>query len=114
MQIKRRNRLGILFSLLLIAGAVPFTQPLSHALEVAQENSDQTRATKTKAPRTANPSTEVTSTDSHIACKRGCEEKYSSCVAAKEAKGWSSSSAVAICAPIASASTTGSGPAAGR
>ena len=97
MQIKRRNKLGILFSLLLIVGAAPFTQPRSHALEMVQENSDQTRATKTKAPRTANPSTEVTSTDRHIACKRGCEEKYSSCVAAKEAKGWSDDRAEKTC-----------------
>jgi hypothetical protein len=97
MQIKRRNKLGILFSLLLIVGAAPFTQSRSNALEAAQENSGQTRATRTKAPRTANPSTEVTSTDRHIACKRGCEEKYSGCVAAKEAKGWSDDRAEKTC-----------------
>src|ERR1043165_2922632 len=97
MQIKRLNRLGILFSLLLIMGAAPFTQPLPHALEAVQENSDQTRATKTKAPGIVNPPRGVTSTDSHIACKRGCEEKYSSCVAAKEAKGWSDDRAEKTC-----------------
>ena len=80
MQIKRRNTLGILFSLLLIVGAAAsFTAPRSHALEAVQDNS------------------KVTSTDRHTACKRGCEEKYSSCVAAKKAKGWSDDRAEKTC-----------------
>jgi hypothetical protein len=70
MQIKRRRTLGILFSLTLMVGAASFTAPRSHALATAQDNS------------------KVTSTNRHTACKRGCEEKYSSCVAAKKAKGW--------------------------
>ena len=80
MQIKRRNTLGILFSLLLIVGAAAsFTAPRSHALEAAQDNS------------------KVTSTNRHTACKRRCEEKYSSCVAAKKAKGLSDDRAEKIC-----------------
>ena len=98
MQIKRRKTLGILFSLTLIVGAAAsFTAPRSHALEAAQDNSNQSRATKAKAPRTERPSTEVTSTDRHTACKRGCEDKYSSCVAAKKAKGWSDDRAEKTC-----------------
>ena len=80
MQIKRRNTLGILFSLLLIVGAAAsFTPPRSHALEAAQDNS------------------KVTSTNRHTACKRRCEEKYSSCLAAKKAKGWSDDRAEKTC-----------------
>jgi hypothetical protein len=80
MQIKRRNTLGILFSLLLIVGAAAsFTAPRSYALEAAQDNS------------------KVTSTNRHTACKRRCEEKYSSCVAAKTAKGWSDDRAEKTC-----------------
>jgi hypothetical protein len=80
MQIKRRNTLGILFSLLLIVGAAAsFTAPRSHALEAAQNNS------------------EVTSTNHHTACKRGCEDKYSVCVAARKAKGWSNDRAEKTC-----------------
>jgi len=80
MQIKRRNTLGILFSLLLIvSAAASFTAPRSHALEAAQHNS------------------KVTSTDRHTACKRSCEEKYSGCVAAKKAKGWSDDRAEKTC-----------------
>lgn len=98
MQIKRRRTLGILFSLLLIVGAAAsFTAPRSHALEAAQDNSNQSRATKARAPRTERQSTEVTSADRHIACKRSCEEKYYSCVAAKEAKGWSDDRAEKTC-----------------
>ncbi len=78
--IKRRNTLGILFSLLLMASAAAsFTVPRSHALEAAQHNG------------------KVTSTNRKTACKRGCEEKYSSCVAAKTAKGWSDDRAEKIC-----------------
>jgi hypothetical protein len=80
MQIKRRNTLGILFSLLLIVGAAAsFTAPRSHALEAAQDHS------------------KVTSTNRHTACKRRCEEKYSSCVAAKKAIGWSDDRAEKTC-----------------
>ena len=80
MQIKRRNTLGILFSLLLIVGAAAsFTAPRSHALEAAQDNR------------------KVTSTNRHTACKRGCEEKYSSCLAAKKAKGWDDDRAEKTC-----------------
>ena len=80
MQIKRRNTPGILFSLLLIVGAAAsFTAPRSHALEAAQDNS------------------KVTSTNRHTACERRCEEKYSSCVAAKKAKGWSDDRAEKTC-----------------
>ena len=79
--IKRRNTLGILCSLLLIvsAAATSFTAPRSHALEAAQHNSA------------------VTSTDRHTACERACEEKYSACVAAKKAKGWSDDRAEKTC-----------------
>ena len=80
MQNKRRNMLGILFSLLLIVGsAASYAVPRSHALEVAQDNS------------------RVTSTNRHTACKRGCEEKYSSCLAAKKAKGWDDDRAEKMC-----------------
>ena len=80
MQIKRRKTLGILFSLTLIVGAAAsFTAPRSHALEAAQQNS------------------RVTSTNRHTACKRGCEEKYSSCLAAKKAKGWDDDRAEKTC-----------------
>jgi hypothetical protein len=80
MQIKRRNTLGILFSLMLIGGAAAaFTAPRSHALEAAQDNS------------------KVTSTNRHTACKRRCEEKYSSCLAAKKAKGWDDDRAEKTC-----------------
>ena len=98
MQIRRRRTLGILLSLLLVAGvAASFTAPRSHALGAAQDNSNQSRAAKTKALRTERQSTGVTSADRHIACKRSCEEKYDSCVAAKEAKGWSDDRAVKTC-----------------
>ncbi len=80
MQIKRRKTLGILCSLLLIVGAAAsFTAPRSHALEAAQDNS------------------KVTSTNRHTACKRRCEEKYSSCLAAKKAKGWDDDRAEKTC-----------------
>jgi hypothetical protein len=80
MQIKKRNTLGILFSLLLIVGAAAsFTAPRSHALEAAQDNS------------------KVTSTNRHTACKRGCEEKYSNCLAARKAKGWDDDRAEKMC-----------------
>ena len=80
MQIKRRNTLGILCSLLLIVGAgASFTAPRSHAVEAAQDNR------------------KVTSTNRHTACKRGCEEKYSSCLAAKKAKGWDDDRAEKTC-----------------
>jgi hypothetical protein len=80
MQIKKRNTLGILFSLLLIVGAAAsFTSPRSHALEAAQDNG------------------KVTSTNRHTACIRGCEEKYSSCLAAKKAKGWDDDRAEKMC-----------------
>ena len=79
--IKRRNTLGIVLSLVLIVGAAAasFTVARSHALEAAQHNST------------------VTSTDRHTACKRACEEKYSACVAAKKAKGWSDDRAEKTC-----------------
>ena len=80
MQIKRRNTLGILFSLLLIVGTgASFMTPPSHALKAAQDNR------------------KVTSTNRHTACKRGCEEKYSSCLAAKKAKGWDDDRAEKTC-----------------
>jgi hypothetical protein len=80
MQIKRRKTLGMLFSLMLIVGAAAsFTAPRSHAVEAAQDNRS------------------VTSTDPHIACKRGCKEKYSSCLAAKKAKGWDDDRAEKTC-----------------
>jgi hypothetical protein len=80
MQIKRRNTLAILFSLMLIVGAAAsFTAPRSHALEAAQDNS------------------KVTSTNRHTACKRRCEDKYSSCLAAKKAKGWDDDRAEKMC-----------------
>ena len=78
--IKRRITLGILFSLLLmVSAAASFTAPRSHALEAAQHNG------------------KVTSTNRQTACKRGCEDKYSSCVAAKKAKGWSDDRAEKTC-----------------
>jgi hypothetical protein len=80
MQIKKRKTLGILFSLLLIVGAAAsFTAPRSHALEAAQDNS------------------KVTSTNRRTACKRRCEDKYSSCLAAKKAKGWDDDRAEKTC-----------------
>jgi hypothetical protein len=83
--IKRRNTLGMLFSLLLIVSAAPsFTAPRSHALQAAQHNS------------------KVTSTNRQTACKRGCEEKYSGCIAAKRAKGWSDDRAEKTCGLAAS------------
>src|SRR5258706_14592463 len=98
MQIKRRNTLGILFLLLLIvSAAASLTATRSHAWDAGQDNSNKSRATKAKAPRTEGPSTEVTSTDRHTACKRRCEEKYSSCVAAKKTKGWSDDRAEKTC-----------------
>jgi hypothetical protein len=98
MHIKRQRTLVILFSLLLTVGAATsFTAPRSHAFAAAQDNSDQSGARKTKAPRNERQSTEVTSADRHIACKRNCEEKYYSCVAAKEAKGWSNDRAEKTC-----------------
>jgi hypothetical protein len=95
MQIKRRNTPGILFSLALIVGAAAFAVPRSHALEAAQDNSHQSQATR--APLTEMQSTEVTSTDRHTACKRGCEDKYSSCLAVRKAKGWSDDRAAKTC-----------------
>ncbi|MDX6577034.1 MAG: hypothetical protein QOE96_2987 [Blastocatellia bacterium] len=98
MHIKRQRALAILFSVLLIVGAATlFTAPRSHALAPAQENTNQSGARKTKAPRKERQTTEVTSADRHIACKRNCEEKYYSCVAAKEAKGWSEDRAEKTC-----------------
>ena len=98
MQIKRRNTLAILFSLTLMVGAAAsLTAPRSHALEAAWDNGNQSGARKTKAPRNERQSTEVTSADRHIACKRNCEEKYYSCVATKEAKGWSDDRAEKTC-----------------
>lgn len=80
MQIKRQKTLGMLFSLMLIVdAAASFTAPRSHALEAAQDNS------------------KVTSTNRHTACKRGCEEKYSSCLATKKAKGWDDDRAEKTC-----------------
>jgi hypothetical protein len=80
MQITKRKILGILFSLMLIVGTgASFTAPRSHALEATQDNR------------------RVTSTDRHIACKRGCDEKYSSCLAAKKAKGWDDDRAEKTC-----------------
>ena len=78
--IKRRNTLGIFFSLLLMVSAAPtFSAPQSHALEAAQDNR------------------RVTSTNRRTACKQNCEDKYSSCVAAKKAKGWSDDRAERTC-----------------
>ena len=80
MSIKRRNTLAIFFSLTLIVGAAAsITAPRSQALEAAQDNS------------------RVTSTNHHAACKRGCEEKYSSCLANKKAKGWDDDRAEKMC-----------------
>jgi hypothetical protein len=78
--IKRRLTLGILFSsLLMMTTAASFSAPRSHALEAAQNNR------------------KVTSTNRSTACKQGCEDKYSSCVAAKKAKGWSDDRAEKTC-----------------
>ncbi|MCU1265900.1 MAG: hypothetical protein JWM21_2218 [Acidobacteria bacterium] len=98
MQIKRRNTLGLLFSLTLIVGAAAsFTVPRSHAVEAAQDNSIQSRATKTRAPLTESQAREVTSTNRRTACKRGCDDRYSSCLAGKKAKGWSDDRAEKTC-----------------
>jgi hypothetical protein len=98
MKIKRRKTLGILIALTFMVGAAAsFTAPRSHALQAAQDTGNQLRATTATAHRTASQSTEVTSTDRHIACKRACEEKYSTCVAAKKAKGWSDDRAEKTC-----------------
>jgi hypothetical protein len=98
MQIKKRNTLGIFFSLLLGVGAAgAFSTPRVDALAAAQDNSNQSRATSTQAFRTQRRSTEVASTDRHTACKNSCEEKYSSCLAAKKAKGWSDDRAAKTC-----------------
>ena len=87
---------GIIFSLVLVLGAAAaFTAPRTRALGTVQDNSSQSRATR--APRTARSSTEVTSTNRHTACKLDCEEKYSSCVNAKKAKGWSDDRAEKTC-----------------
>jgi len=97
MQIRRRNTVGIVFSLLLVLGAAAsFTSPRSQAL-AAQNISNELHATKATSPLIEGQSTEVTSTDRHTACKQGCEEKYSNCVAAKIAKGWSDDRAERIC-----------------
>jgi hypothetical protein len=97
MQIKRRKTLGILFSLMLIVGAAgSFTAPRSHALGMEQANNRLSLATKAETPQTEN-SSRVTSTNRHTACKRRCEDKYSSCLAAKKAKGWSDDRAEKIC-----------------
>ena len=81
MQIKRRNTLGILFSLMLVVGAAAsFTAPRSHALEAAAQDNRK-----------------VTSTNHHTACKRRCEDKYSSCLAARKAKGWDDDRAEKTC-----------------
>lgn len=98
MRIKRRNTPGILISLTLVVGAAAaFTVPRSHAVEAAQDSSNHSRATKTLAPLTEGQSPKVTSTNRHTACKRGCEDKYSSCLAAKKAKGWSDDRAEKTC-----------------
>jgi hypothetical protein len=86
---------AIFLSLLLIMGTSAFTAPRSHAFE-APHTGSQLRATPT-TPLTTSQLTEVTSTDHHTACKRGCEEKYPSCLAAKKAKGWSDDRAEKIC-----------------
>ena len=44
MQIKRRRTLGILFSLTLMVGAASFSAPRSHALQAAQDTSNQLAA----------------------------------------------------------------------
>jgi hypothetical protein len=78
--IKRRNTLGILFSLFLIVSAAgSFAAPRSNAVDAAQDNR------------------KVTSTNRHTACQRGCEEKYSSCLAAKKARGWDNDRAEKVC-----------------
>ena len=80
MHIKRRKTLAILFSLTLIVGAAAsFAAPRSNAVDAAQDNA------------------KVTSTNRHTACKRGCEEKYSSCLAARKAKGWDDDRAEKVC-----------------
>jgi hypothetical protein len=98
MQVKKRNAFVILLSLLLIVGAAgSFPAPHADALAAAQSNGNQSRTTRMKAPRTEKQSTTVTSTDRHIACTRGCEEKYSGCLAAKKAKGWDPDRAEKMC-----------------
>jgi hypothetical protein len=98
-KIMKRNTRSLVFLLVIAVGAVGFLDVCSFAASAVArvENSNQSRATKARTPRTDWQSTEVTSTDRHTACKRGCEEKYSSCVAAKEAKGWSDDRAEKTC-----------------
>jgi hypothetical protein len=97
MQIKRRNTLGILFSLLLVLGAAgSFTAPRADALATAPDNNSLSLATRAETPQTDN-SAQKTSTDRHIACTRGCEAKYSGCLAAKKAKGWDADRAEKMC-----------------
>lgn len=80
MQVKRRNILGICLSLLLVLiAASSFAAPRSDAFA---------------APRDQR---KVTSTNRRTACKRHCEDKYSSCLAAKKAKGWSDDRAEKTC-----------------
>ena len=97
MQIKRRKTLGIFSLLLMVASAASFIAPRSHAFETEQDNSNQSRATRTRTPQTESSSTEVTSSDRHVACKQKCEDNYYSCVAAKKAKGWSDDRAEKTC-----------------
>jgi hypothetical protein len=97
MQIKRRSTLGIFFSLMLIVGAAgSFTAPRTHALGMEQANNRLSLATRAETPQ-AQKSSQVTSTIHHIACARRCEEKYSSCLAAKKAKGWDADRAEKMC-----------------
>lgn len=87
---------GVFLSLLLIMSATAFTAPRSHAFRTSQA-STQLRATPATTLLTTSQLTEVTSTNHHTACKRGCEERYSSCIAAKKAKGWSDDRAEKTC-----------------
>jgi hypothetical protein len=98
MRIKKRKTLGIFFSLMfMVSAAALLTAPRSHALEAAQATGNQFGVTPLTALPTARQSPGITSTNRHTACKRSCEEKYSSCVASKKAKGWSDDRAEKTC-----------------
>jgi hypothetical protein len=98
MQIKTRNTPGILFSLaLIVCAAAVFTVTPSHAVGAAHDQTNHSLTTNARAPLTAGQSGEVTSTNRHTACKRRCEDKYSDCLAARKAKGWSDDRAEKTC-----------------
>src|SRR6185295_12479884 len=93
--VKRRNILGTIFLLLIVASAAAFIRPQSHALGARQDKSPATR-TGITAPLESS-ATEVTSAHRHSACKRNCEDSHYRCVASKKAKGWSDDRAEKTC-----------------